>query len=337
MLLIVFGTRPEWLKVRPVVKAIDGKIPYKLLYVGQHTDLIDVTLENYNHENLIIKNGDSNNRLDAIVCSVLNGIDDHLQGITHLMVVGDTTTVFAAALACFHRKIKVIHLEAGLRTFNKRHPYPEEFNRQVVGSIADIHLCPTELAVKNLLFENKDYDSEVRLVGNTVLDNLVGQKVSDGQDVLITLHRRENQDQIEEWFKTINKLAKEHQNLHFILPMHPNPSIIQYKHLLTDVKVSDPLPHHQLLQILKRCKLVITDSGGIQEEAAFFRKPCIVCRKTTERSEGLNEFSWLCEHPSMLPEKFDQLKDKKIDSSLPCPYGDGNASDKILRILNEIL
>ena len=128
MLLIVFGTRPEWLKVRPVVKAIDGKIPYKLLYVGQHTDLIDVTLENYNHENLIIKNGDSNNRLDAIVCSVLNGIDDHLQGITHLMVVGDTTTVFAAALACFHRKIKVIHLEAGLRTFDKRHPYPEGLN-----------------------------------------------------------------------------------------------------------------------------------------------------------------------------------------------------------------
>ena len=116
MLLIAFGTRPEWLKIRPVIDAIEGKIPYRLLYTGQHTDIIDSSLANYKYNKIQITSDLSPNRLDSIVCSVMSQIDDHLDGVTHVMVQGDTTTVFAVGLACFHRGIKVIHLEAGLRT-----------------------------------------------------------------------------------------------------------------------------------------------------------------------------------------------------------------------------
>ena len=117
--------------------------------------------------------------------------------------------------------------------------------------------------------------------------------------------------------------------------MHPNPNVVKHKHLLKNISVTKPLPHNQLLNVLKNSKLVITDSGGIQEESAFFKKPCIVCREKTERGEGLGDFSWLCQDPDHLSDLFYQLKDYKIDMTLPCPYGDGYASEKILDILKE--
>jgi len=333
MLLIAFGTRPEWLKIRPVVDAIEGKIPYRLLFTGQHADLIDSSIKNYKYREIKITNDISPNRLDSIVCSIMSQIDDHLDGITHVMVQGDTTTVFAVGLACFHRGVKIIHLEAGLRTYDNQHPYPEEFNRQAVACMADIHLCATTLAANNLYTENKC--GKIHIVGNTVLDNLRNQLPNQNFQVLITLHRRENHPHIQEWFKVISQLAKENKELNFILPIHPNPNIIKYKYLLTDVEVVDPLPHHHLLKILKNSRIVITDSGGIQEEAAFFKKPCIVCREKTERSEGLGDFSWLCQTPERLEVLFETLLNHKIDESLECPYGDGYASEKILKILKK--
>jgi UDP-N-acetylglucosamine 2-epimerase (non-hydrolysing) len=333
MLLIAFGTRPEWIKIKPVVDAIDGKIPYRLLYTGQHTDIIDSSLENYKYNKIIIENKLSPNRLDSIVCSIMAMIDAHLEGITHVMVQGDTTTVFAVGLACFHRGIKVIHLEAGLRTYDNQQPYPEEFNRQAVSCIADIHLCSTELAANNLYSESKG--GTIHVVGNTVLDNLRNQLPNQDFEVLVTLHRRENHERIDRWFRVIDTLAGNNQDLSWILPMHPNPNVTKHKHILKNVAVTEPLPHHYLLKILKNARLVITDSGGIQEESAFFSKPCIVCREKTERQEGLGEFSWLCQDPEQLEDLFYKLKDHKIDSSLPCPYGDGYASEKILKILKE--
>jgi UDP-N-acetylglucosamine 2-epimerase (non-hydrolysing) len=334
MLLVAFGTRPEWIKIRPLINEIKGAIPYRLLFTGQHTDIVDSSLNNYEYRTLSINQTMSSNRLDSIVCSIMSDIDDHLEGVTHVMVQGDTTTVFGVALACFHRGVKVIHLEAGLRTWDNKQPYPEEFNRQAVSSIADIHLCPTKSSMKNLISEGRHHNSEVYVVGNTVLDNLRNQLPNQDYQVLVTLHRRENHKNIAEWFSVINKIAEENTDLFFVLPIHPNPNVLEHKDILTNVEVCDPLPHHYLLKHLKDSRLVITDSGGIQEEAAYFHKPCIVCREKTERLEGVNEFSWLCKTPSDLINIFNKLKNRKIDQSLPCPYGDGFASTKIKQILN---
>lgn len=337
MLLIAFGTRPEWIKIKPLIDEIKGEIPYRLLFTGQHTDIVDSSLNNYDYSTLSINELTSSNRLDSIVCSIMLGIDEHLEGVTHVLVQGDTTTVFGVALACFHRGIKVIHLEAGLRTWDNQQPYPEEFNRQAVSSIADIHLCPTKLSMKNLVQEGRHHNSEIYVVGNTALDNLRNQLPNQDYQVLITLHRRENHKNIAEWFRVVNKLAAENTDLNFVLPIHPNPNVLKHNDILVNVEVCEPLPHHYLLKYLKDSRLVITDSGGIQEESAYFYKPCIVCREKTERLEGVNEFSWICKTPSELTSIFNQLKNHKINKLLPCPYGDGFASQKIKNILCQLI
>jgi UDP-N-acetylglucosamine 2-epimerase (non-hydrolysing) len=332
MILIAFGTRPEWIKIRPVIQAIEGKIPYKLLFTGQHSSLVDEISHEFTHITLEVEDV-CDMRLDSIVVSILRQIPSDMYGATHVMVQGDTTTVFAVALAAFHRQIPIIHLEAGLRTWDNKQPYPEEFNRQAVSGMADIHLCPTKFAMKNLINEGKHHSSEIYVVGNTALDNLVNQPVNEEVHILCTLHRRENHKQIRKWFKAIDLLAEQYTEFRWVLPIHPNPNVLKYKDVLKHVEVVDPLPHHYLLKILKSSRLVITDSGGIQEEAAFFKKPCIVCRNKTERQEGIGEFSWLCKRPRELVNLFNILKDHNINESLLCPYGDGNASEKILKIL----
>jgi UDP-N-acetylglucosamine 2-epimerase (non-hydrolysing) len=330
MLLIAFGTRPEWIKIKPVIQAIEGKIPYKLLFTGQHSSLVDEIASEFTHITLEIEDV-CDTRLDSIVASILKQIPYDMYGATHVMVQGDTTTVFAVALAAFHRQIPIIHLEAGLRTYDKSQPYPEEFNRQAVGAMADIHLCPTQLSKENLIKEGKH--RRIYVVGNTALDNLKNQKSVGQTHVLCTLHRRENHKQIQKWFKAINILAGEHPEYLWVLPIHPNPNVSRHEYILDNVVVTDPLPHGSLLDLIKRSKMIITDSGGIQEEAAFFKKPCIVCRNKTERQEGVGEFSWLCKRPRELTDLFHRLKDHNIDTNLECPYGNGNASEKILNIL----
>lgn len=334
MLLIAFGTRPEWIKIRPVVEAIRGKIPYKLLFTGQHSSLVEIVAREFPHIKLDIEDS-CDVRLDSIVASILKQIPEDMYGATHVMVQGDTTTVFAVALAAFHRQIPVIHLEAGLRTYSNKEPYPEEFNRQAVGSMADIHLCATDIARAFLRREQKQGIIEV--VGNTVLDNLDKENVLFEPKVLVTMHRRENHQNIKRWFKEINLLASEFPEYEFIFPMHPNPNVIKHKHILKNVSVCDPLAHKDLLYVLKRCSYVITDSGGIQEESAFYKKPCIVCRAVTERPEGLGTFSWLCKSPEELLGLFYKVRTIKIDPSCKCPYGDGESSKKILEILKRVI
>ncbi len=327
MLLVCYGTRPEWIKIKPIIKKIDGVIPFRLLFTGQHTSLLDRVP--YEHTKLVIKNGP--NRLDSIVASIMNN-EEMFEDIDSVLVQGDTTSVFAIALAAFHRKIRVIHLEAGLRTYDKLNPYPEEFNRRSVSCLADVHLCPTAEAAFNLKKESTC--GKIFLVGNTVLDNLTDTETSYENKIVVTLHRRENHEIMDEWFRALNALAAAYQEYEFILPIHPNPNVLKHRHLLTNVNVVEPMEHKDFVGLLASCRFLITDSGGLQEESAFLRKKCIVCRKTSERVEGMGVFSVLCETPGMLREAFEWIDADYIpDENQPCPYGDGQSADKIFKIL----
>ena len=332
-LLVSFGTRPEWIKIKPVINKIDGILPYTILFTGQHGSLVEEYLENTFVMNEV---EDGENRLDSIVCSLLNK-DSLFQDITHVLVQGDTTSAFAVALAAFHRNIPVIHLEAGLRTFDRENPYPEEFNRTAISALASIHLCPTETSAQNVKAMIGS-DSKVYITGNTVLDNLYGMSPEISNQVIVTMHRRENHHWIKEWFGEINSLAKKYNELEFVLPIHPNPNVYNHKDILTHVKVIDPLSYDECIDLIRTCRTIITDSGGIQEESAFFKKKCIVCRKISERSEGVGTFAYMCKQPNDLAGIFESIIDSgKFLVDGECPYGDGKAADKILQIFNEDL
>ena len=324
MILISFGTRPEYIKIKPLLEVFKDHIPYKLLFTGQHVDLLSSLQEDLRRLKVI--NG--NNRLDSIVASVMNN-DEIFEDVDAVLVQGDTTSVLAVALAAFHRKIKVIHLEAGLRTYNKDHPYPEEFNRRVVSCMADINLCPTQESVDNLRKET--VPGQIHLVGNTVLDNLIHIQPVRQNHVVVTMHRRENHHLLPQWFTEIDKLARDNPNLEFILPIHPNPNVQKYRHLLKYVKVIEPMAYNKFLELLSTCFLVITDSGGLQEESSFFKKKCIVCREKTERIEGMGTFSFMTS-PSDLSSLFYTLKADPIPVG-ECPYGDGHSAERIRDIL----
>ena len=325
-ILICLGTRPEWLKIKPIVEKLNVS-DYKLLFTGQHLDLLTDIDFNYKFN---IDTG--KNRLDDIISTCLLQFPE--DDFDYVLVQGDTASAFACAIAGFNRKIKIIHLESGLRTYDQLNPYPEESYRQMISRISDINFCPTELSKENLINEKASGINYV--VGNTVLDNLLNykEKTYYGNDVLVTLHRRENHEIMDKWFESLNKICEENQDLNFILPIHPNPNVQKYKGLLNKkIKVVDPMSHNELIETLIGCKFVITDSGGIQEESSFLNKKSIVCRKTTERPEGITTgHLLLCENPEDLPTFVYNLnKDFYINNG--CPYGDGNSSIKILNIL----
>lgn len=264
----------------------------------------------------------------------MNLPDSWFEGIDYILVQGDTSSVLGLALSAFHRKIKVIHLEAGLRTYDKQNPYPEETNRRIVSAIADIHLCPTELSANNL--KNEKVEGNIYVVGNTVLDNLLKYKTECEylNKVLITMHRRENHENLDEWFSEINNLAKEHPNLEFIIPLHPNPNVQKFKYLLTNLTIIEPLSHEELMKLLVKTKIVITDSGGLQEECSFFNKKCLVCRKITERPESVGLTSFMVDTPKNLKEIF-TLKINDYITNIESPYGNGDSSIKICDILEK--
>lgn len=333
MILIVYGTRPEYIKIKPlIVEMTKELIPFKTLFTGQHKDIVnsypDFTL---NMENNI------DNRLDSIIVSCM-GIPDYIfEGIKYVLVQGDTTSVVGLALSAMHRKIKIIHLEAGLRTHDTDNPYPEEFNRRIVSSIANIHLSPTRYNKENLIREGISPKS-IHVVGNTGLDNLADLRdnIEYKNTVLVTLHRRENHDNIDKWFTEINRLAGIYNDHEFILPIHPNPNVQKYRHLLTNINVVDPLPHEELVKQLLSVKLVITDSGGLQEECSFLKKYCIVCRKITERPESVNYTSYLVDDPNNLESMFKWLLFNPKPILELSPFGNGHASEKICKIFKAL-
>ena len=321
--LLCFGTRPEWLKIKPLIKILDN---YQLLFTGQHPDLLKDIKVDYK---ITIKNNP--NRLDQLISDCLLQFPDG--DFDSVLVQGDTASAFACAIAAFHKQKKIYYLEAGLRTYNLNHPYPEEGYRQMIARISDINLCPTTISEQNLI--NEKTKGECFVVGNTVLDNLLPykEKCEYTNKVLITLHRRENHHWMGQWFKEVDKLAKNNPDLDFILPLHPNPNVQKYKHLLKNINVVKPLSHPELLDLLVKCKLVISDSGGLQEEGSFFNKKVIVCRETTERPEAIETgHLFLCSSPNELKAKFGKLiKDYYINAM--CPYGDGKSSIIIKNIL----
>lgn len=327
MILLCFGTRPEWLKIKPIIRLL-SRDEYKLLFTGQHPDLLRDIEVDYK-----IEINESKNRLDQLISDCLMQFPEGK--FTSVLVQGDTASAFACALAAFNRQLKIYYLEAGLRSYNMQHPYPEEAYRQMIARIADVNLTPTELSKFNLESE-KVFGTKI-VVGNTVLDNLVEYRdhCEYQNKVLVTLHRRENHFWMDEWFIELEKLANENPELEFILPIHPNPNVQKHRYLLKKVKVVEPLSHKELLELLVKCKLVISDSGGLQEEGSFFNKKVIVCRTTTERPEAIETgHLHLCASPIYLSSIFGSLKNNYYIDTI-CPYGDGKSSEKVVDIIRK--
>lgn len=324
--LICFGTRPEWLKIKPL---IDSSESYSLLYTGQHDSLLKEVLLDYEIK-YKIKIQKSEDRLNSVISSILLNFPD-ISDFEYVIVQGDTASAFACALAAFNRGVKVAHVESGLRSFDLHHPFPEEGYRQMISRISDLNFCPTYLSKENLLNEKALGVSHI--VGNTVLDNLSNLRTDEiNNDIVITLHRRENHKLIHSWIKQINRLALIHSNLNFIFISHPNPNIQIAVESLKNVIIKDPLTHKEILNLISKCNIIVTDSGGLQEEGSFFNKKIIVCRETTERPEGImTGHLYMCKKPEDLFELFNNLLKSKVVFK-ECPYGDGNSSEKINNI-----
>ena len=327
MILICYGTRPEYLKVKPLIEKMEGVISFKTLFTGQH-DMITVDSD----YTVIIEN--KNNRLDSVVSSIMNCIDFKKESITHVLVQGDTATAYAIALSAFHHNIPVIHLEAGMRTYDIENPYPEEFYRQCISKIASIHFTPTTHEWDFLVSER--CSGQIHIVGNTVLDNLVDISPIDTPTVLITMHRRENYELLPYYFQQIEELATENMDMEFIFPMHPSPDVQKHRHIFKNVTVREPLMYDDMIGVISSSRIIITDSGGIQEEASFFKKKTIVCRKTTERFASLGKSSVLCPTPNELKQIFNKAKENYIVTD-DCPFGGGYTSEKIVEILKCIV
>lgn len=333
MLLISYGTRPEYIKLKSVFNELKEEIPFRSLYTGQHVDLVK-TAHKADFE-LVITN-DNTERQATIIKTVLNCSDKIFDGITHVMVQGDTTSAFAVALNAFYRGLSIIHLEAGGRTYDTQSPFPEEFNRQGIDSMASMHFCITKNDRNNLRYERKN--GIIRVVGDTALDNLREIVPTYGNKILITLHRRENYELIPKWFKVFDDLAKKYDNFEFVLPIHPNPVVSKHRKLLKYVQVCDPMEHNDLMNFLADCKLVISDSGGIMHEACFLNKKMIVLRPKIEtmKYQSLGIHFFLCSSPNKLNKMFERLiKHNEINEL--CPYGDGFTAIRIVKILKEVI
>tara|TARA_R110002020_G_scaffold14313_6_gene50853 strand:- start:27414 stop:28400 length:987 start_codon:yes stop_codon:yes gene_type:complete len=324
MILLCYGTRPEWIKIKPLISAFEGTIDFKVLFTGQHEQM-----RGFYHDHFL-KVEKGANRLDSIFSSIVNLDSCIFNGVEYVLVQGDTASACAMALAAFNRNVKIIHLEAGLRTRNLQHPYPEEGYRQMISRLASIHFCATQNNKTNLLLEK--CEGEIFVVGNTVLDNLVGVETEYGDEVLVTMHRRENHPIMREWFNSINNIAKNNRDLKFTIPLHPNPSVMKHKNLLSSLNVVAPLEYNEMINRMSKCRFFISDSGGIQEEGSFLNKKVIVCRKWTERPESIGTHSVLCKSPHDLARAFESVKNN-YEINIKCPYGSGNASEMIVKVI----
>jgi len=322
-LLICFGTRPEYIKVKSLIDNIEN---VKTCFTGQHSDLLKNINVDYNLE---LNQNISDNRLNNIFSNILS-FDYIFNEIDYVLVQGDTSTACAIALSAFNNGIKIIHLEAGLRSNNLKDPFPEEMNRQVISRLADIHLCPTYFNKENLLKEN--VSGQIYVVGNTGLDNISKEGCEYNNQVLITMHRRDNHHNMDKWFQQLEKIANQYSDIEFLIPIHPNPNVQKHKHIFKKIKVVEPMNHEDLVNYVKKCKFVISDSGGLQEECSYLNKKIIVCRKTTERPESIGIHSFMCREPIELDKTVKKINDDyKVDSE--CPYGDGKSYINIIDLL----
>jgi len=362
--LFVFGTRPEVIKMAPVIKECrkhKRRMTTKVCISGQHRQMIDPLLELFairpDYDLNIMR---ANQNLEYITTSVLQEVGKiiELEKIDCLVVQGDTTTVMAAALAAFYKGIKIVHVEAGLRTWDKDHPFPEEANRKIIDSVTDIFLAHTKEAKQNLLNEGVKPKS-IEVTGNTVIDALldVTQRPFDvsalpvlsasQKIILVTAHRRENFGRpIENVCQAIKQVAARFDDVVFVYPVHLNPNIqTPVRKILNGIKnviLTEPMEYLPFSHLMKKCHLVLTDSGGLQEEAPSLGKPVLVLRQTTERPEGVKAgcVEVVGTQTATIVRKLSSLlRDKKKYlkmSRTANPYGDGKASIRIIkRLLKE--
>lgn len=354
MILVAFGTRPELLKIEPLLKHWKsiGYNDFRIWLSYQHEELCIELSKNWEFKEYIIKypyqDWDSNfnvqdyniiyepNRLDNIVFGQLSesNLVFKYNKADYILVQGDTATAFACALSAFHRKIPIIHLEAGLRSYDNENPYPEEFYRRSISMMSSINLCPTRQNMVRLFSEN--VPGKCFVVGNTIIDPIKNIESLFENKILITMHRRENHAEIKYWFECFESLAEQFPDYEFILPIHKNPEIYKLKSMFKNVKCVDPLNHNDFIDILRRCKYVITDSGGVAEEATWFGKRIFLCRQRTERPEGEQFYIW-CKNTNELRKNFMEYMsyNPKTNLKITCPFGEGNSSEKITNILLE--
>ena len=359
--LSIFGTRPEGIKMCPLVKALDKDERFESLVcdTAQHREMLDAVLEvfdvNPQYDLDIMAHGQT---IIDISNKVLRGVDSVIKESNPdiVLVHGDTSTTLNGALAAFYNKVPVGHVEAGLRTYDIYSPFPEEANRKLTGAITTLHFAPTTTNEKNLLREGVDPKS-IFITGNTVIDALLSvidkdlkfeQEVLNDIDyknknvILLTTHRRENWGEpMENIFKAMIKLVREDESIEVIFPMHKNPSIRELAHRYFDeykgrVHLIEPLEYVEFANLMERVKLIMTDSGGIQEEAPTLGKPVMVLRTETERPEaveagtiklsGIETENIYNEAKELLTNKESYDKMAKATN----PYGDGKACERIL-------
>ena len=361
-IMLVFGTRPEAIKMCPLVNELKARDNLKITVcvTGQHRQMLDQVLEAFHvvpdYDLSIMK---QNQTLFDITAGILKGIKGVLETARPdaVLVHGDTSTTFATALACFYLQIPVGHVEAGLRTHNTLSPYPEEFNRQAVGIISRFHFAPTEQARQNLMKEGKRPET-IYVTGNTAIDALKTtvredythpelEWAKDSRLILITAHRRENLGQpMHHMFRAIRRCLDEHPDVKAIYPIHMNPEVRRTADEILGgeerIHIIEPLDVLDFHNFLARSYLILTDSGGIQEEAPSLGKPVLVMRNTTERPEGIaaGTLKLVGTDEDVIHRNFKLLLDDPAAyaamSSASNPYGDGNACKRIADILETV-
>lgn len=354
--LTVFGTRPEAIKMAPLVKELNlrNEIECIVCVTAQHREMLDQVLNIFNikpdYDLNIMKEKQT---LSDITSSVLKGLEKIIskEKPNIVLVHGDTTTTFAGALAAYYTQTDIGHVEAGLRTWNKYSPFPEEINRQMVGNLADMHFAPTEKAKQNLISEGKN-EKNIFVTGNTAIDALfttvssnykheLFDWIENSRLILLTAHRRENLGEpMRHMFKAIKRIADETPDVKVIYPVHLNPKVksVADEILGNDnrIKLISPLEVIDFHNFINKAYIVLTDSGGIQEEAPSLGKPVLVLRDTTERPEGIDAGTLKLagtNEETIYKLIKELLTNKKMYDKMSLasnPYGDGHASKKIV-------
>lgn len=368
--LLIFGTRPEAIKMAPLVKEFQKNtldFETRVCVTAQHREMLDQVLEFFeispDYDLDLMKPGQNLYSLTATIIESLKPILEEYEP-NYVFVHGDTTTTMASSIASFYSGAKVCHIEAGLRTFNKQSPFPEEINRQIAGRVCDYHFAPTPTSKENLLRENIEDDS-ILVTGNTVIDALfesvnrvenlsnptidfIKSELKDDQKViLVTGHRRENHgDGFESICLALREIAEKKPKVKIIYPVHLNPKVQEpVKRHLSDLKnilLIDPLSYPDFIWLMNRSKIIITDSGGVQEEAPSLGKPVLVMRDTTERPEAVNAGTVLLvgtDKELIISETLELLENEarfKSMSELHNPYGDGQACKRIVEFINQL-
>lgn len=366
--LFVLGTRPEAIKMAPVIHAFQKEKGFgiRICITAQHREMLDQVLDFFSisadYDLNLMKPGQS---LYSLTAAIITGMQSVLEDYNpdFVYVHGDTTTSSIAALAAFYNGSKVCHIEAGLRTFNKWVPFPEEMNRQLTGRLSDLHFAPTNRAKANLLKEGTA-DSQVFVTGNTVIDALMHsvetvtktpspliqeleEWLGERTLLLITGHRRENLGEgFERICKALQTIAKNNPEIALIYPVHLNPNVQEpvkkYLQNIPNIKLLEPLAYQDFIWLMHRSKLIITDSGGVQEEAPSLGKPVLVMRDTTERPEAVEAGTVILvgtDTEKIVAETEDLLHNTERYnkmSALHNPYGDGKASQRIVEIIKNI-